>query len=72
MSKVEPGVQGRGFASWFLIAQITSPIGLAIAEPLADYVFEPAMQPSGILGFNSFLASVELVSKQPCGCFQEH
>jgi hypothetical protein len=49
MSKVEPGVQGRVFASRFLIAQITSPIGLAIAGPLADYVFEPAMQPSGML-----------------------
>jgi len=49
MSKVAPGVQGRVFASRFLIAQITSPIGLAIAGPLADYVFEPAMQPSGML-----------------------
>jgi MFS family permease len=49
MSKVEPGVQGRVFASRFLIAQITSPIGLAIAGPLADYVFEPAMQPAGML-----------------------
>jgi len=49
ISKVAPGVQGRVFASRFLIAQIASPIGLAIAGPLADYVFEPAMQPSGIL-----------------------
>jgi len=49
MSKVEPGVQGRVFASRFLIAQITSPIGLAVAGPLADFVFEPAMQPSGML-----------------------
>ena len=31
------------------MAQITSPIGLAMAGPLADFVFEPAMQPSGIL-----------------------
>jgi len=49
MSKVEPGVQGRVFASRFLIAQITSPLGLAMAGPLADFVFEPAMQPSGML-----------------------
>jgi hypothetical protein len=49
ISKVAPGVQGRVFASRFLIAQIASPIGLAIAGPLADYVFEPAMQPSGML-----------------------
>ncbi|NEO27644.1 MAG: hypothetical protein F6K03_12310 [Kamptonema sp. SIO4C4] len=37
------------FASRFLIAQITSPIGLAIAGPLADFVFEAAMQSGGIL-----------------------
>jgi MFS family permease len=49
ISKVDPRVQGRVFASRFLIAQITSPLGLVIAGPLADYVFEPAMQPSGIL-----------------------
>jgi predicted MFS family arabinose efflux permease len=49
ISKVAPGLQGRVFASRFLIAQIASPIGLAIAGPLADYVFEPAMQPNGIL-----------------------
>jgi MFS family permease len=49
VNKVAPEVQGRVFASRFLIAQITSPIGLAVAGPLADYVFEPAMQPSGML-----------------------
>jgi MFS family permease len=49
LSKVEPAVQGRVFTSRYLIAQIASPIGLAIAGPLADYVFEPAMQPSGLL-----------------------
>ena len=49
LSKVEPDVQGRVFASRFLIARITSPIGLAIAAPLADEVFEPAMQPNGML-----------------------
>ena len=49
LSKVEPAVQGRVFTSRYLIAQVASPIGLAVAGPLADYVFEPAMQPSGIL-----------------------
>jgi MFS family permease len=49
INKVKPGLQGRVFASRFLIAQITSPIGLAVAGPLADYVFEPAMQPNGML-----------------------
>lgn len=49
MSKVEPQVQGRVFATRYLIAQITSPLGFAIAGPLADYVFEPAMMPEGAL-----------------------
>jgi len=49
LSKVEPAVQGRVFTSRYLIAQLASPIGVAIAGPLADFVFEPAMQPSGIL-----------------------
>ncbi|ASC71746.1 putative MFS-type transporter [Halomicronema hongdechloris C2206] len=49
LSKVDPAVQGRVFTSRYLLAQITSPIGLAIAGPLADYGFEPAMQPTGIL-----------------------
>lgn len=44
LSKVEPDVQGRVFASRFLIAQITTPIGLAMGGPLADYVFEPLMR----------------------------
>jgi MFS family permease len=47
LSKVEPDVQGRVFASRYLIAQVTTPLGLAIAGPLADYFFEPAMMPGG-------------------------
>jgi len=47
--KVEPAVQGRVFTSHYLIAQVASSIGIAVAGPLADYVFEPAMQPTGIL-----------------------
>ncbi|NEP39705.1 MAG: MFS transporter [Okeania sp. SIO2H7] len=49
LSKVEPEVQGRVFASRYLIAQIASPLGIAISGPLADYVFEPAMQTGGFL-----------------------
>ncbi|NBD17967.1 MAG: MFS transporter [Cyanobacteria bacterium] len=49
LSKVRPAVQGKVFSARYLIAQMMSPIGLAIAGPLADYVFEPAMQPSGLL-----------------------
>lgn len=49
LSKVEPYQQGRVFsASSFLIGLISS-LGLLIAGPLADRVFEPAMQPGGIL-----------------------
>lgn len=49
MSKVEPEVQGRVFATQFLLTQLSSPIGYAIAGPLADHFFEPAMQPDGAL-----------------------
>lgn len=49
LSKVEPQVQGRVFACRYLIAQITSPLGLAIAGPLADRIFEPAMMSGGSL-----------------------
>jgi len=49
MSKVEPNVQGRVFAASSFLESITSPLGLLIAGPLADYVFEPAMMPRGNL-----------------------
>lgn len=49
MSKVEPEVQGRVFATRFLLTQLSSPVGFAIAGPLADQFFEPAMQPDGRL-----------------------
>jgi MFS family permease len=49
VSKVAPDVQGRVFATRYLIAQIASPLGLVIAGPLADSVFEPAMMPGGAL-----------------------
>jgi len=44
MAKVEPDVQGRVFATRRLIAWLVTPIATLAAGPLADYVFEPAMQ----------------------------
>jgi hypothetical protein len=48
-SKVAPDVQGRVFATRRLIAQISGPLGMLIGGPLADRVFEPAMQAGGSL-----------------------
>lgn len=48
-AKVAPDVQGRVFAVRRLIAQITAPVATAVAGPLADHVFEPAMRPDGVL-----------------------
>lgn len=49
MSKVKPDIQGRVFAARDLIAQIAIPLGAAIAGPLADRFFEPAMRTGGSL-----------------------
>jgi MFS family permease len=46
-AKVAPDVQGRVFATRRLIAQISSPIAMLLAGPLADWVFEPAMAGAG-------------------------
>lgn len=43
-SKVPPDLQGRVFSVRRIIAQIVNPLGLLIAGPLADNVFEPAFQ----------------------------
>ena len=48
-AKVPPDVQGRVFATRRLIAWLVSPLGQFIAGPLADKVFEPAMQTNGTL-----------------------
>lgn len=48
-AKVPPEIQGRVFATRRLIAQITAPVGMALAGPLADWVFGPAMMPGGAL-----------------------
>jgi MFS family permease len=46
-AKVAPDVQGRVFATRRLIAQVSGPVAILLAGPLADYVFEPAMMPGG-------------------------
>lgn len=48
-SKVAPDVQGRVFAARRMIAQIVGPVGIILAGPLADRVFEPAMREGGSL-----------------------
>jgi len=48
-SKVAPDVQGRVFASRFLISQSTMPLAMLAIGPVADHLFEPAMMPGGAL-----------------------
>lgn len=48
-SKVPPDLQGRVFATRRLIAWFVLPLANLLAGPLADQVFEPAMQSSGTL-----------------------
>lgn len=48
-AKVAPDVQGRVFATRRLIAWLVSPLSQAIAGPLADNVFEPALN-GGAMG----------------------
>lgn len=43
-TKVALDVQGRVFAARRLIAAIAIPIAMFLAGPVADYIFEPAMQ----------------------------
>ena len=49
MSKVDPQVQGRVFSASSFLTSLTAPLGFLLAGPLADRVFEPAMQPGGSL-----------------------
>lgn len=49
LSKVQPQVQGRVFAARWMTVQFASPFSYLLGGPLADYVFEPAMQPGGSL-----------------------
>lgn len=53
LAKIPPEIQGRVFANRYLITQLAAPMGLAIAGPLADRVFQPAMLSGGILA-NTF------------------
>lgn len=46
-SKVEPALQGRIFAVQAMLRNCFFPIGFLLAGPLADRIFEPAMQPGG-------------------------
>ena len=46
-AKVAPDVQGRVFSARRFIAQISGPLGILLAGPLADRVFEPAMMVGG-------------------------
>jgi MFS family permease len=46
-SKVAPDVQGRVFSVRRLVAQVTAPLAMFVAGPLADTVFEPAMADPG-------------------------
>lgn len=48
-AKVPPDFQGRVLAADQMIGLIVGAIAPLIAGPLADYVFEPAMQPQGSL-----------------------
>lgn len=48
-AKVAPDVQGRVFATRRLIAQLSVPIAMLLAGPLADQLFEPGMMAGGNL-----------------------
>ena len=46
-AKVPPDIQGRVFAVRRMIAQITVPVAMLLAGPLADNIFEPGMRSAG-------------------------
>jgi predicted MFS family arabinose efflux permease len=48
-AKIPPDVQGRVFSVRRWIAQITAPVAMFAAGPIADLWLEPAMQPGGSL-----------------------
>ena len=58
-AKVAPDVQGRVFSARLLIAQISAPVSMLIAGPLADRVFEPVMSANGGLApvFGAFVGT---------------
>ena len=48
-AKISPDIQGKVFAARRMIAQISTPIAMLIAGPLADRLFGPGMAPDGAL-----------------------
>lgn len=48
--KVPPEVQGRVFAVRGMLAWSSFPLAYLLAGPIADYIFEPLLTPSGALG----------------------
>lgn len=48
-AKIPPDVQGRVFGARRVFAQVSGPLGIALAGPLADLLFEPAMREGGAL-----------------------
>lgn len=45
--KVPPDIQGRVFSVRLLIAQVSAPLAMLVAGPLADHVLEPGMRVGG-------------------------
>lgn len=57
--KTPSHLQGRVFSLRGMLQMMTIPVGYLLAGPLADHVFEPAMQSGGVLaGTFSWLAGV--------------
>ncbi|MCA9954556.1 MAG: MFS transporter [Anaerolineales bacterium] len=48
-TKVPTQIQGRVFATLRIIATLFFPLGQILAGPLSDYVFQPMLEPDGIL-----------------------
>jgi MFS family permease len=49
-TKVPPDAQGRVFSIRAMISRSIMPIAYLLSGPVADYIFEPAMQANGALG----------------------
>ena len=48
-TKVPPNIQGRVFSIRLVIGQFTAPIAALLAGPLVDNLFQPWMEPNGLL-----------------------
>jgi MFS transporter, DHA3 family, macrolide efflux protein len=48
-TKVPPDIQGRVFGASLFASQISAPLALAVAGPLADHVFEPHGATGGVV-----------------------